>query len=211
MNDLDLLKQDWNKDKPNEFKTYSEEELFRMTKKKSVSIAKWVFIIALCEILFWTGLNYILSNTEKKEHLGIPYAETFINVIDLISEISPYLFCGLVIYLNYKIRNTENPKRLMKKILWMRNSVKWYIKIFLFHIIIAMIYAIFLIYYNLQEKGEFSSDENKLIFLFITLVIVLITFIIVLFIRFIYHLIYGNLIYKLEDNYKELAKMETQD
>lgn len=58
--ELDLLKRDWNKNH-NEFKEYSPQQLFAMTKKKSVSIAKWVFIIALLEICFWALLGWFLD------------------------------------------------------------------------------------------------------------------------------------------------------
>ena len=40
--DLDLLKKHWQEE--NHFKIYSEQELFIMTKKKSLSIARWLLI-----------------------------------------------------------------------------------------------------------------------------------------------------------------------
>lgn len=48
--DLDLLKKHWQEE--NHFKKYSEQELFIMTKKKSLSIAKWLLLIGFIELLF---------------------------------------------------------------------------------------------------------------------------------------------------------------
>lgn len=211
MDELELLKQDWKKDNPNEFRKYNEDELFSMTKKKSVSVAKWIFIIGLIEILFWIGLSYIIpENDEKSELYPLPLANTILNIFSTISSIIPFAFLGLLIYLNYKIRNTENPKILMKKILMMRNTVKWYIRIFLIQFILGMILVtIFSIASVLIEEKRMSGYDIMAMFT-ILLILILITFILTLFIRFIYHLIYGNLIYKLEQNYKELDRREEQ-
>lgn len=216
MNDLDLLKQDWNKDKPNEFKTYSEEELFRMTKKKSVSIAKWVFVVGALELLFWISIHFLLfyhgeESKKSDENISsfLKVAFYFADILDIISKCIPFLFLGLLIYLNHKIRNTEDPKRLMEKILLMRNAVKWYIRLFLIQLIFVLLFGFALSIWRVLD--EITNPNDYIDLLLLVVLICFFSLIIILFFRFIYHLIYGNLIYKLEDNYKELAKMETQD
>ncbi|MDO4763421.1 MAG: hypothetical protein Q4A00_03460 [Flavobacteriaceae bacterium] len=203
MDELELLKQDWSKEKDNEFKIYSEDELFQMTKKKSVSVAKWVFIIALCEILFWIGLGFLLEekSLEEPPFRGGTF-ETIVAIFDAFATAMPFLFLGIIIYLNYKIRNTEDPKKLMRKILLMKNAVRWYIRIFLIEVLLVILISSFFSIYG-------YSRVDYMVIMMIIPILALFTFIIILFLRFIYHLIYGNLIYKLEKNYKELQEMET--
>ena len=61
MDELELLKKDWKENKSGDFKNYTEQELFAMTKKRSVSISKWVFIIALLELGFWFLIGYLVN------------------------------------------------------------------------------------------------------------------------------------------------------
>lgn len=207
--ELDLLKRDWNKNH-NEFKEYSPQQLFAMTKKKSVSIAKWVFIIALLEICFWALLGWFLdyrkmdgAEREVKSHYFI--VEDFLRLIEGVSFILPFVFISVLLYINYKIRVEENPRQLMNKILWMRKSIQWYISIFLVQItlvsIIVITDEIAGSYRNNQAIGETIAYT---ILMGMFMVMLLIPF--VLGIKWIYKkLIYGKMLRKLEENYKELS------
>ena len=77
MDELELLKKDWKENKSDDFKNYTEQELFAMTKKRSVSIAKWVFIIALLELGFWFLIGYLASSSEDSKHEDIPFGYNF--------------------------------------------------------------------------------------------------------------------------------------
>lgn len=204
MDELELLKQNWNQDK-DEFKNYSEKELFQMTKRKSVSIAKWLFLVGLMELLFWIGLDYYLSiyDGAGQEKSYPEVMEAFLDVFGFISGMVPFVFIGILFYLNYKIRVEEEPKKLMKNILLMRKSVKWYIRIFLFQIVLGVLVGLI---FGITEDIE--KGENYMITILGILIALFMVFIVILFVRFIYHLIYGNLLYKLEKNYKELSEIE---
>ena len=53
MDELELLKRDWQSgDTRNEI-TLSGKEIYAMIQKKSSSIVKMLFYISLCELLFW--------------------------------------------------------------------------------------------------------------------------------------------------------------
>ncbi|MBE9489793.1 MAG: hypothetical protein IMY67_05830, partial [Bacteroidetes bacterium] len=62
MDELELLKKDWNK-KDNDYPKLSYDEIYKMILKKSSSIVKWIFIISILEFVLWTGLSFILKDT----------------------------------------------------------------------------------------------------------------------------------------------------
>ena len=204
MDELELLKKDWKENKSDDFKNYTEKELFAMTKKKSVSIAKWVFIIALLELGFWFLIGYLMpSSSSEDKYQDIPFVDVVFNVMDIISILLPYVFIGLLLYLNFKIKREENPKKLMEKILLMKKCIQWYIRIFLGEIVVFFIISMILTFYIEYNTLEGKELEELYLFAFVMFI-----FIFALFLRFIYHLVYGKLLHKLKQNYEELSKVE---
>ena len=214
MDELELLKKDWKENKSDDFKNYTEQELFAMTKKRSVSISKWVFIIALLELGFWFLIGYLMpSSSEDKEYYevlnNIPLIKGILYVLGEFATYLPYVFIGLLLYLNFKIKREENPKKLMEKILLMKKCIQWYIRIFLGEIVVFFIISMILSFYIEYNTLEGKELEELYFFAFIVFIpLLMIIFIFALFLRFIYHLVYGNLLQKLKQNYEELSRME---
>ena len=214
MDELELLKKDWKENKSDDFKNYTEQELFAMTKKRSVSIAKWVFIIALLELGFWFLIGYLMpSSSEDKEYYealnSIPLIKGILYVLGEFATYLPYVFIGLLLYLNFKIKREENPKKLMEKILLMKKCIQWYIRIFLGEIVVFFIISMILTFYIESNTLEGTELEELYFFAFIVFIpLLMIIFIFALFLRFIYHLVYGKLLQKLKQNYEELSRME---
>lgn len=214
MDELELLKKDWKENKSDEFKNYTEKELFAMTKKRSVSIAKWVFIIALLELGFWFLIGYLMpSSSEDKEYYealnSSPLIKGILYVLGEFATYLPYVFIGLLLYLNFKIKREENPKKLMEKILLMKKCIQWYIRIFLGEIVVFFIISMILSFYIEYNTLEGKELEELYFFAFIVFIpLLMIIFIFALFLRFIYHLVYGKLLHKLKQNYEELSRME---
>ena len=205
MDELELLKKDWKENKSDDFKNYTEQELFAMTKKRSVSIAKWVFIIALLELGFWFLIVYLMpSSSSEDKYQDIPFVDVVFNVMDIISILLPFVFIGSLLYLNFKIRTEENPKKLMEKILLMKKCIQWYIRIFLGEVALFFIISMALSFYT----NYYILEGEELVALFVSVMLIVFIFILVLFLRFIYHLVYGNLLHKLKQNYEELSRME---
>ena len=205
MDELELLKKDWKENKSDDFKNYTEKELFAMTKKRSVSIAKWVFIIALLELGFWFLIGYLMpSSSSEDKYQDIPFVDVVFNVMDIISILLPYVFIGLLLYLNFKIKREENPKKLMEKILLMKKCIQWYIRIFLGEVALFFIISMALSFYT----NYYILEGEELVALFVSVMLIVFIFILVLFLRFIYHLVYGKLLHKLKQNYEELSRME---
>lgn len=214
MDELELLKKDWKENKSDDFKNYTEKELFAMTKKRSVSIAKWVFIIALLELGFWFLIGYLMpSSSEDKEYYEVlnnnPLIKGILYVLGEFATYLPYVFIGLLLYLNFKIKREENPKKLMEKILLMKKCIQWYIRIFLGEIVVFFIISMILTFYIESNSLEGTELEELYLFAFVMFIpLLMIIFIFALFLRFIYHLVYGKLLHKLKQNYEELSRME---
>jgi hypothetical protein len=214
MDELELLKKDWKENKSDDFKNYTEKELFAMTKKRSVSIAKWVFIIALLELGFWFLIGYLMpSSSEDKEYYealnSSPLIKGILYVLGEFAVYLPFVFIGSLLYLNFKIRTEENPKKLMEKILLMKKCIQWYIRIFLGEVVVFFIISMILTFYIEYNTLEGKELEELYFMIFIMFIpFLMIIFIFVLFLRFIYHLVYGKLLHKLKQNYEELNRME---
>ena len=214
MDELELLKKDWKENKSDDFKNYTEKELFAMTKKRSVSIAKWVFIIALLELGFWFLIGYLMpSSSEDREYYevlnNIPLIKGILYVLGEFATYLPFVFIGSLLYLNFKIKREENPKKLMEKILLMKKCIQWYIRIFLGEIVVFFIISMILSFYIESNSLEGAELEELYLFAFVMFIpLLMIIFIFALFLRFIYHLVYGNLLQKLKQNYEELSRME---
>ncbi len=213
MDELELLKKDWKENKSDDFKNYTEQELFAMTKKRSVSIAKWVFIIALLELGFWFLIGYLMPSSEDKEYYEVlnntPLIKGILYVLGEFATYLPFVFIGLLLYLNFKIKREENPKKLMEKILLMKKCIQWYIRIFLGEIVVFFIISMILSFYIESNSLEGKELEELYLFAFVMFIpLLMFIFIFALFLRFIYHLVYGKLLHKLKQNYEELNRME---
>ncbi|MGB5358744.1 MAG: hypothetical protein WBN27_02240, partial [Eudoraea sp.] len=146
MDELELLKKDWQK-KGEHHPKLSYDEIYRMIKKKSSSTVKWIFYISIIEFVFWAVLNLISYSKESLElektwHIyEITTTLTIINYIVLIYFI--YKF-----YSNYKLISlTESSKKLMKTILNVKRTVSQYVW---FSIGIFVAYLIVSLYGNLN-------------------------------------------------------------
>lgn len=211
MEELDLLKKAWQKDS-HKFEQVSENEIYKMLHTKSSSIVKWILIISIIEVLFWTLIS-VLWNTDdyiRKMHAEntIVYfkAMNFINYVVI-------LFFIYVFYKNYiKISTTASTKQLMHDILKTRKTVQYYVWYNLGMAVVSLI-AGFVIQFLFNPKMELLKDkiahEDNYHTLCITLGVIILTFVVIfgLFWLF-YRLLYGILLRKLNTNYKELKKID---
>lgn len=204
MDELEILKRDWKK-KENSFNQVSEKEIYGMLHKRSSSIVKWILIISILEFLFLrildisTFFDEDYSNQMKLDH--IYEFEKYVTLLNFfVLSIFIYYF-----YKNFKsINNSSSVKKLMTDIINTRKTVKYYVW---YNLILVGISSMFIIFSMFNYNKQINSFylENKLFFIFIGLTIVV--FIIVIIWLF-YKLIYGILLKRLLNNYKELEKMD---
>ena len=124
--DLANYKKVW-KDQPEERNKVSSLDIYKMTQSRSSSIVKWIFIIGLVEFIFWFSINYFATKSGAYE----PYAKlnlmTFLDYSNYLHYLIVLLFL-LLFYRNFSsVSAIDDTKTLMKKVLLVRKTVKWYV------------------------------------------------------------------------------------
>ena len=215
MDELELLKKDWQK-KEGMLPKLSYDEIYAMIWKKSSSIVKWIFIISIIEFVL-PHLLYLIPATRDGidiyEGLGVKNLMIGMSVFN-------YAVVFYFIFQFYKryreISVLENARDLMRRIIRTRRTVKHYI-IFALSMFLLSFLAIAVAIYmgdgdnlirvlNLEEEVvTMSISRLKALISFILIVMGIIG---TAFIGLIYFLIYGFLIRKLDRNYRELKKLE---
>ena len=214
MDELELLKKDWEKSTKN-YPNLNKQQLCTLIHKRSSSIVKWIFIISVLEFSFWT-LCSLMSNFEKarKEFESYNVDSIFYPMV-VIGYIVIFYFMYLF-YKNYRnISTTENIKTLMERIIKTRQTVKYYVIFNLIFMCIAIILSVCLeVTKNpevLLQVAEIEAKGANGIYIFyfiIVLCTVIALFIMTAVLIVFYYLIYGLLLKRLKSNYKDLKKLE---
>ncbi len=216
MDELELLKKDWQK-KEEHLPKLSYNDIYTMIWKKSSSIVKWIFYISIIELAFWIFVNltpfYLDEYQTKLNELDIGYSNVFL----IVSSIITYSVILVFIYLLYKaykgISVADNVKTLMESILKTRKIVKYYVIYNLVVMFLVTVYTIFIAFTKDERMttllNKLSEDGSELkIWLVVALFTVLALAVTLGFIWVFYQLIYGFLLKRLNRNYKELKRLE---
>ena len=211
MDGLDLLKKDWNKNRP-EDNRISSKEIYSMLHKKSSSIVKTLFYISIAELALWIIINalpYLLSEDYKNKLDAIYENDSFIIGLSIFSYAVILVFIYLLFRAQRAISVTDNAKKLMESILNTRKIIKYYV---LYNLIMAGISLCIGFYYSFKfdpNASELLQGLNDKQIFIVTIVLIAITAIFILIIWLFYKLIYGLLLKRLIRNYNELKKIET--
>ena len=209
--DLANYKKVW-KNQPEEKNKISALEIYKMTQSKSNSIVKWIFIIGLLEFVFWFAINYLCTKNGALE----PYEK--LKLISFIENFNYFHYVVVVLFLilfyrNFSLISTvDDTKTLMKNILLVRKTVKWYVYYNLINVVIFTIILNILIFNTPDGINILSGIDNEsfnqehMMSVFIIAQIVFIA-IMILILWLFYYLLYGILLKKLNKNYKELTKL----
>ena len=211
MEELDLLKKAWQKDN-HSFEQVSENEIYKMLHTKSSSIVKWILIISIVEVLFWTVISICYNTDDYMKKLHAEDMMLYFKVVNFLNY-AVILWFIYNFYKNYiKISTTVSTKQLMQDILKTRKTVKYYVWYNLAMIVVSLI-AGFAIAFIYNPKMSLLKDkiahENNYHTLCITLGVVILTSVIIVGLFWLfYRLLYGILLRKLNTNYKELKKID---
>ncbi|WP_425237842.1 hypothetical protein [Ulvibacterium sp.] len=214
MDELELLKKDWQK-KGAELPKLSFDEIQNMLWKKSSSIVRWILIISILEISL-PQLLFLFPSIRNS--MALLDNSTF-NLGLLILSIFYYAVVVYFIYLFYKrykeISVLENAKTLMDKIILTRKTAFYYI------IFSLSMFFVFFLYYALEmyfvDDVLMSIDgfeevlKKRTLEEIRTMVfwgVILGGFFFTLVMGGIYFLLYGILLRKLKRNYQELKRLE---
>ena len=209
--DLANYKKVW-KDQPEERNKISSLDIYKMTQSRSTSIVKWIFMIGLVEFIFWFSINYFATKSETFE----PYAKlnlmTFLDYSNYLHYLIVLLFL-LLFYRNFSSVSTiDDTKTLMKKILLVRKTVKWYVYYNLIGVVVFSVIINVLIFNTpnylsiLYDINPSSIDQGQMMTIIIITQIVMIALMLLVLWLF-YYLLYGILLKKLNKNYLELTKL----
>ena len=209
--DLANYKKVW-KNQPEEKNKISALEIYKMTQSKSNSIVKWIFIVGILEFVFWFAINYLSTKNGALE----PYEK--LKLISFIENFNYFHYVLVVIFLilfyrNFSLISTvDDTKTLMKNILLVRKTVKWYVY---YNLIYAVVFSIILniLIFNTPDginilsgiDNESFNKEHMMAFFIIAQIVVIAIMILILWL--FYYLLYGILLKKLNKNYKELTKL----
>ncbi len=215
MENLDLLKKDWNKE--NYFPTLTANEIYVMLQKKSSSVVRLIFIISIVELSIGIVLGIALSFT-KYDQENIDFLKK-LNIYTYYQVFIVFLYVVIVgfiiqFYRMYqKVCVMDNTKKLMQTILKTRRIVQNYI---LFNLV-AFAFA-FILFTTIGVKVSLEQNlveatvpiskipTNSYIIYFLS--IILITAIFTFGIWLGYKILYGFLLKKLKNNYEELKKID---
>lgn len=212
MDELEILKKDW-KNKEHSFNQITEKEIYGMLHKRSSSIVKWIFIISVCEFLFWIVASLLMRNNEKINKF---YDYDKFHVMTILEFVNYGILIYFIIkfYKNYRKINTTQPiKSLIKNVLNTRKTVQTYIKIIIVYTILTTI-IMFFVQFNFDPEiakiyHEVEKSGNETLFVVLSLLLTLVFIgIFSLFVWLFYRLIYGILLKRLYHNYEELKKLE---
>ncbi|WP_428224968.1 hypothetical protein [Flavobacterium sp.] len=212
MNELDLLKKNWNKTE--NYPTFSEEKIYAMLHKNSSSAVKWIFIISVIELVLAILLNIYFSIDSNKQEIDflskIKHGELITNLLTSISYLIAITFVFLTFRAYRLIQTNTSTKALMSSIFKVRKIVKLYIiiNLSLFSILHASLFG-YGLYLGLKEHlNNFNSFNPYTVYTIISIFSLVITAIVVGIFWFIYNLFYGRLLKKLKKNYEELKKID---
>jgi len=211
---MDLLenyKKAWG-NQPEETEKLTSIEIYKLAHSKSSSIVKWIFIVGLLELAFWLCLNLLVPESFYKVYadLNLEKQVMFFSILHyIVIVIFLYYF-----YVNYKkISVIENTKNLIKRILNIRKTIKYYVYyniaiVFLSSLIInTFIISDTDMLMKIMNPDNLPVSVDKIIMItIISQVIAIIIFMVLLWL--FYKLIYGILLKKLNRNYKELIKLD---
>jgi len=213
MDELDLLKKDWQNEENNDFPKLGFNDIYKMILKKSSSIVKWIFIISLMEFVFWLLLSLVIKTTNVNDKISdIESNGIYITLIVITYIGLAYFFYKF--YINYKnINTTDNATKLMENILKTRRTVKHYVAFNLIAIVVSVV-VMLPIYMNtdpetknLLDTAAANGDLFKYYAGMIIATLVMLTIAVAILLLF-YWLIYGILLKRLNHNYNELKKLE---
>ncbi|WP_417939607.1 hypothetical protein [Flagellimonas sediminis] len=212
MDELELLKKDWQK-READLPKLSYDQIYKMIWKKSSSIVKWIFYISILEFVFWAGINLIFNDPDSIQELKDLHIHKVIMVLNVVNY-AIILYFIFKFYNNYKkISFTDSSKKLMQTILKVKRTVTqyvWFNLIIFTTYLITNMYGVLLYGPEGKEIVEAASrDGNSTVFWIMVIGISIVFTVVILFLIWLfYKLLYGILLKRLRENYNELKKLE---
>ncbi len=210
MDQLELLKKNWEKESDN-YQHLTSSEISPMLWKKSSSIVKTLFYISIGELVFWALLNFVpLSfSKDKSNTVDALFASHDIFTVLTVLNIVLVIVFSYLLYKSYKaISVKDSIKNFMASIIRTRKIIKYYVLSNLSLMFVNFIVAIYFALHDIPELAtKINTSDSSEMFVFFLKIAGLVAIVIGIF-WLIYKLIYGILISRLTKNYNELKKSD---
>lgn len=209
MEELDKLKRDW-KRRDHGFPDVSEQEIYKMLHRKSSSIVKWILIISVLEVLLWTGVGLCYSLDEYDKSPGGQRIVLLYHVLNFVNYAVIVIFIYLF-YRNYRrISTTVSTQTLMQSILRTRKTVQYYVYYNLAMISVGFVVSFLLaLLYSPEVSALRDKLSGEIMYRVLVIGVLLLAMAIAVGVFWLfYRLLYGILLRRLYENYKELQKIE---
>lgn len=212
MDVLEKYKKTW-ENQPEENNKFNAAEIYNLAHSKSSSIVKWIFIIGILEFIFWTGINLFIPDSFYQVYKDLNLMG-FLNVFMVLH----YIIIAVFLYLFYnnhqRVSLTDNTRKLMKNILRIRKTVKYYVFYNLATVFLTSIVVNVMLFSDSDKLMKTMNPNNLAMDISqittITIISQVIALIIILVLLWLfYRIVYGILLKKLNKNYKELAQLNS--
>lgn len=213
MDQLEALKKEWQA-REHEFPKLTQQDIYPMLLKKSSTVMKWIVIISLCEIAFWTLLSFVIPDSvnEFNNEMGMKTIYLILNIVNY-SIVATFIY---LFYKNYKkIQVTSSVKELMGNILQTRKTVRYFVY-YNIGMAAALMIGINLFYYFNKEKlydilqrdDMYAAVPAETFFSSFFIGQFVAGILIIGLLMLFYYVLYGLLLKRLKRNYKELQRIE---
>lgn len=216
---LDDFKKSWQEQKP---EVYESSEIEAMLNKKSKNYVKYILWISIAEFVLFALMNMYTvflaphpnSFLEMLKKLGIhitpsidkEFQQIYL-VLKVLSLLITAIFVGLF-YHNYKkIRIEYNLKKFISQIIFFKKTVHLFI---LTNISVLVLFTGILTLFALNTLKFQNIDLNKTTLLGFLIGVVISLVIGVLLILVYYRVVYGILLKRLDNQLKQLQKIEQE-
>lgn len=216
MDELDLLKKNWNKNSEEDSKKFSATDIYKMLQSKSTSTVKWIFIVSIIELVLGILLNISLSFTKYEQENIIQLKEwgiypIYMGAMAIMYVIIIYfIFQFLMVY--KKVSIADNTKTLLQNIVSTQTIVKRYIAFNLITFVALSIsfglYVLYKTHYIPTIQSGLTPNPLKIIL--IVIILILVTLIFAGLVWGIYKLIYGYLSKRLLRNYEDIKRSDIE-
>lgn len=206
MDELDLLKKDWKKSEHG-YAQLSEGDIYNLLHRKSSSIVKWILIISVLELVFWSAFAFVGDSGRDRFK-----NELIMQCIDAFSYFNYAVIAGFIVlfYMNYRrISTTSATRDLMRDILRTRKTVNIYIWYNLAVLVVSLVLGFVLGFSHLPQGSPVFSSGWTIAAL--VGVLLLVIFVLGGVLWLFYQLIYGRLLRRLLSNYRELKKIDKDE
>ncbi|MEO0060234.1 MAG: hypothetical protein RLZZ312_1881, partial [Bacteroidota bacterium] len=179
MEELDLLKKNWKKNRTSEHEV-SENQIYAILQKGSSSVVKWILIVGILEFLLWSIFSILTYDENQMTEMGLAKYETILEIINVLYYLVLAGFIALF-YKNYRaVSVVTNTRNLMQSILKVRKTVNYYIGFNLVFIAIGTFVLFSLIIFSTPQFENlrnilFDGNHNFKIFLLLLLVLIFIS------------------------------------